>query len=64
MTKSHKAQGSKAPGTSGSQGRPPRVIPKPDAEERYQRNKDQAPGDDGNQPAPNQQNERRQDARR
>jgi hypothetical protein len=37
---------SKDPGHFGNQGRPPRQLLKPDLEERYQRDKEQAPQDD------------------
>jgi hypothetical protein len=43
MTKQDKHGSSKAPGQFGNQGRPPRETRKRDAEERYQRNKEQAP---------------------
>ena len=43
MAKQDKHSGSKAPGQFGNQGRPPRETGKPDAEERYQKNKEQAP---------------------
>lgn len=43
MTKQDKHGSSKAPGQFGNQGRPPRETRKRDAEEQYQRNKEQAP---------------------